>query len=472
MNTRFLLNHQSVEEASASGTLLLDIIRRNRKLTGTKEACREGDCGACQILLGQIENGRMRYQAVNACLLPLGAVSACHVVTIEGLNGERLNPIQQALVDNGAIQCGFCTPGLVIALTGFFLNSATADEDAAIEAIGGNLCRCTGYAGIKRAIGQLCRQFDLSRSPLENRISDLIDWKIVPAYFSGIADRLAQCAAATDTQTSEPAVLVAGGTDLFVQRPEQLLSQTLYFLKADTSAPPVRCEQNDCIVDALATVEQLRTSPLLQALFPAIGEDFNLICSAPVRQRATVGGNLINASPIGDLAVFFLVQDARLTLLKDSQTRTVALKHFFRGYKQIDLKPGERLLDIRFEMPESNPAFNYEKVSKRTYLDIASVNSAIRIEHSGERIQRIHLSAGGVAPFPLYLAKTCGYLTGKSITPETVKTAAETALGEIAPISDSRGSEQYKRLLLRQLIYAHFLKLFPETISWETIHAR
>ncbi|MGR9116735.1 MAG: 2Fe-2S iron-sulfur cluster-binding protein, partial [Gammaproteobacteria bacterium] len=247
------MNQKTVEATASSGTLLLDIIRDQQKLTGTKEACREGDCGACQVLLGEMIDRRLQYHAINACLLPLGAVSACHVVTIEGLNGEYLNPIQQALVEHGAIQCGFCTPGLVVALTGFFLSATISDENAAIEAVAGNLCRCTGYAGIKRAIGQLCRQFDLSRSPPENRIVDIIGWNLIPSYFSDAAGRLVADAPAADTELSESAVMVAGGTDLFVQKPRQLLSQPLHFLKAKAPSRPVRFEQNDCIVDALAT---------------------------------------------------------------------------------------------------------------------------------------------------------------------------------------------------------------------------
>ena len=191
--SRFLLNQRLVDEQLPAGTVMLDVIRRHRGLTGTKDVCREGDCGACQVLLGKRLAGGLRYQAVNACLLPLGAVADGHVVTIEGLNGERLNPIQQALVDNGAIQCGYCTPGLVMALTGFFLNSQTSDEHAATDAVAGNLCRCTGYAGIKRAIEQLCRQFDLSGSPMERRIEDLVQWRILPAYFLKVNERWQRC---------------------------------------------------------------------------------------------------------------------------------------------------------------------------------------------------------------------------------------------------------------------------------------
>ncbi len=426
MSYRFLLNQNTVEENVPPDELLLDIIRHNRGLTGTKEACREGDCGACQILLGKLINNRIHYQAVNACLLPVGAIAGHHVVTIEGLNSEQLNPIQRALVENGAIQCGFCTPGLVMALTGFFLNSTLSDESAALDSIAGNLCRCTGYTGIKRAVSALCLQFDLSASPLERRIEDLIAWQILPGYFATVADRLNQYSATLNTvsehgfcpplpsgegwgegfqksafrdssqynNTSEPlenAVLIAGGTDLFVQKPEKLHSQALHFLSNESLQPLIRKENTDCIINALTTIEQIRTSPLLQSCFPRLAEDFKLICSAPIRQRATLGGNLVNASPIGDLAVFFLALDAKLTLLSGSQTRTVPLQQFFQGYKQIDLKPGERLLEIRFEIPTQHERFSFEKVSKRMHLDIAAVNSAMLIQEQAGKINKVHI---------------------------------------------------------------------------------
>jgi len=276
------------------------------------------------------------------------------------------------------------------------------------------------------------------------------------------------------SKTSEPlvdAVLIAGGTDLFVQKPEKLHSQALQFLFSESIHPLIRKENSDCVINALTTIEQIRTSPLLQSCFPRLAEDFKLICSAPIRQRATLGGNLINASPIADLAVFFLALDAHLTLGSGSQTRTVPLQQFFQGYKKIDLKPGERLLEIRFEIPAQADRFSVEKVSKRIHLDIAAVNSAMLIQEQDGKINKVHISAGGVAPFPLYLAKTCAYLAGQNVCLETVITAAEIAQSEIAPISDIRGSSQYKRLLLRQLLYAHFVKLFPEIFKGETFNA-
>ncbi|MGD7035210.1 2Fe-2S iron-sulfur cluster-binding protein [Methylotuvimicrobium buryatense] len=467
--TRFILNRKAIDDHADPARVVLDLIRQRQGLTGTKDVCREGDCGACQVLLGKIRGGRLRYQAVNACLLPLGAIDACHVVTVEGLNAESLNPVQRALVDCGAIQCGFCTPGLVMALTGFFLNAETSDEQAAIDALAGNLCRCTGYAGIKRAIARLCRQFDLSVSPPECRIDDLVRWQILPAYFSEIAAKLAALAPRDAVEPSPDALLVGGGTDLWVARPHSLHIRPLAFLP--DSADSVRFDADDCIVNAAASIEQLQTSKLFRQLFPSVTQDFELICSAPVRARATVGGNLVNASPIADLAVFFLALNARLLLVSHDACRTVSLKDFFQGYKQVDLQSGERLQAIRFNRAAAQ-SFSYEKVGMRRHLDIAAVNSALGIEHTDGRIVSACLSAGGVAPVPFYFEKACDYLQGRPITPETVTAAADIARQEIAPISDLRGSADYKRLLLRQLIFAHFMKLFPEAIRWEQLHAR
>ncbi|MGR8979298.1 MAG: FAD binding domain-containing protein [Gammaproteobacteria bacterium] len=468
----FLLNQSVVEEYAPPGAVMLDIIRRSHHLTGVKGACRGGDCGACLVLLGKADaGGGMHYEPVNSCLLPLGAVAGCHVVTIEGVSGRRLNPIQQALVSEGGIQCGFCTPGIVLALTAFFLNGADSDIAAAIDSVAGNLCRCTGYSGIKRAASRLCSRFDLSCSPAQNRIHDCIHREMLPSYFATITAQLGALPAAKPAPDEDNAILVAGGTDLFVQKPGHLLERPLHFLKPAQSSECVRLEGGQCLIDAAATIEQLRLSPVMQALFPAIADDFKLICSAAVRYRATVGGNVVNASPIGDLSVFFLALDAVLVLEGPGRKRKVRLRDFFNAYRQTDRRPDEQLLEIGFGVPSSPAGFSFEKVSKRTFLDIASVNSALSIRQSNGYIQSAQLSAGGVAPIPFYLAKTSEYLSGKPLRADTVGKAAAVAWSEISPIADIRGSEAYKRLLLRQLIFAHFLKMFPQQINWEDLNA-
>jgi xanthine dehydrogenase small subunit len=188
---------------------------------------------------------------------------------------------------------------------------------------------------------------------------------------------------------------------------------------------------------------------------------------------ATIAGNFINASPIGDLTIFFLALDAQVNLTPSPSPRSgegsntvsgreIPLRSLYRGYKQLDKKPEEFINKISFELPGKDSYFNFEKVSKRTNLDIASVNSAISITMKGNEITKAVISAGGVGPVPMYLQKTSGFLRGRKINEETVNGAIELMKTEIAPISDARGAKEYKTLLLGQLIKAHFIKLFPE----------
>ena len=190
-----------------------------------------------------------------------------------------------------------------------------------------------------------------------------------------------------------------------------------------------------------------------------------LFGSLPIRNKATVGGNIVNASPIADITSILLALDAELRIKSGKNFRRVDLKKFYKGYKKLNLKSSELLYDINFNLPTSNFCFNFEKVSKRTYLDIASVNSSIYIETNSNKFVKIQLSAGGVAPNPLYLKEVCKFLKGKEIDVATIADACKIAESEISPISDVRGSAEYKRLLLRQLIFTHFIKLFPNKIN-------
>ncbi|OAD23328.1 xanthine dehydrogenase, small subunit [Candidatus Thiomargarita nelsonii] len=378
-------------------------------------------------------------------MLPLGEIEAKHIVTIEGLKNNDLTPIQAAIVEEGATQCGYCTPGIVLSLTGFFLNSRTLD--AAIAALDGNLCRCTGYQSIKRAATRLCQTF--SRPSEVNVVAWLVEKQILPAYFLQIPERLQKLSPAKVSHPS--AVKVAGGTDLWVQKPAELSHANLVYLSRRADLRGIRVEQNRCYVGATTSIEDLKNSPIMSAFFPKMPEYFQRIAATPIRHRATVGGNLVNASPIGDLTIFFLALGAHIIL---SQSE-MPLKDFFIGYKKLNMHKDELVKGVSFPRPAKNAVFNFEKVSKRPHLDIASVNSAMQIQIEQGVIQQVHLSAGGVAPIPLYLSRTVNYLKGKTLNIETIRQAAAIAQSEISPINDVRGSADYKRLLLRQLIYAH-----------------
>ena len=218
---------------------------------------------------------------------------------------------------------------------------------------------------------------------------------------------------------------------------------------------------NICFVGPSATVSDLKESPIIHKAFPEFNRYAKLVSSTPIRNMATIAGNFINASPIGDFTIFFLALNAQLVLSNGETKRELPLRKLYKDYKELNKSPEEYIEKTWFELPDRNTLFNFEKVSKRTHLDIASVNSAIWISMDGEQIVSTGVAAGGVGPVPLYLSKTSEFLKGKLVSEELVFETIEIAQTEISPISDARGKEEYKRLLLGQLIKAHFITLFP-----------
>ena len=463
----FILNQEEVRTAVSPGTTLLDFIRYNKNLKGTKIGCREGDCGACTVLTGEIIDGKLRYRSVTSCLMALGNAHGKHVVTIEGINfNNTLNPIQQAIAEEGGTQCGFCTPGFVMSLAGYCLSENEKTAENAIACIDGNICRCTGYKSLERA-AQKVNQL-LSSSNQKSPSEFVSENGILPAYFSSISDRLNKLNLLNQpNQLSQPKspIHLGGGTDLYVQKHDSMTHADIQFLFDLRERKSVARNGNRCMIGAEVTVTDLMESEIIRNYFPEFGKYAKLVSSTPIRNMATLAGNFVNASPIGDFTIFFLALDATLVLSDGKITRELPLKHFYKGYKTLDKKPGEQIVTVSFELPGPETYFNFEKVSKRTHLDIASVNSAMRIRMEKGRIVHADLSAGGVFAFPMYLEKTCSILNGNAISDKTISNAIESAQQEIAPISDARGSDAYKRLLLSQLIRAHFASLFPEVLA-------
>jgi xanthine dehydrogenase small subunit len=460
---KFILNNKEVKTDLPSGSLLLDFIRYHQQLKGTRIGCREGDCGACTILVGELKNNELVYRSFTSCLTPLGNVQGKHVVTIEGINGEDLNFVQQAMLEESATQCGFCTPGFVVSFTGFCLNKNKVDTSGVIASVDGNICRCTGYKSIERA-AQRVTDFLWNRKE-KDAIEFAVEQQLVPAYFSGIKERLTVLSLSLNGGEEEQKAnrqVVSGGTDVYVQKPDEMKEAGIDFLFNRPGLKSIGKEDNRCLIGPSATVTDLSESAIMQEYFPHLKKYIRLVSSTPIRNMATIAGNFINASPIGDLTIFFLALDAQLLLNDGKQSRELPLRQLYKGYKTLDKTPDEYVEKIWFTLPDTNTLFNFEKVSKRTHLDIASVNTAMSITMDKEIISNAGISAGGVGPVPEYLKKTSEFLKGKLLHEELVAEATEIAQAEINPISDTRGSALYKRLLLSQLIKAHFITLFPD----------
>lgn len=461
----FILNNETIQADVPPGTTLLDFIRYQQRLTGTKIGCREGDCGACTVLVGRHNGKSVEYRSMTSCLMPLANARGKHIVTVEGINKpEGLTAVQAVLVEENGSQCGFCTVGFVLSLTGYCLEEKEPSEAAAISAVDGNICRCTGYKSIERAAARLTNMLEArgSRPSLEFAIEK----GFVPSYFASIPQRLAGLQNTLfPTEKLVPVdQILGGGTDLYVQQAEQMVHAAAQPLFDNEALQGIR-ETGDYIeVGAATTVSDLMESPLLQGIFPDLYRHLKLVSSTPIRNMATLAGNLVNASPIGDLTIWLLALDASIVLRED-KTREIPLRKFFLGYKTLDKSAGEVLEKIRFKKPTGSFLFNFEKVCKRTYLDIASVNTAVSLHLKNGRIAEAHISAGGVGPIPLYLPKTSTFLSGEtwptdpSATEILLAQANEVMQSEISPISDVRGSADYKRLLLKQLLRAHFTEL-------------
>jgi len=459
----FILNNKKVVTDAKPSMTLVDFIRENRSLKGTKIVCREGDCGACTVMVGQLsmDQSSVKYQTITSCISPLANAQGKHIVTVEGLNlSNKLNQIQQSLKDNYASQCGFCTPGFVVAMANYCLNGKAHNEQQMLDAISGNICRCTGYVAITNAAKEIVES--CKEQGKKQTMEQLIEHGFIPEYFASIHQQLNEI---QSKHIVSGVQIVAGGTDLYVQQADTLLhAPDLRYISLE-QAQPVMIEENRCSISGLATVTDLFENPELQARIPNLQEYLRLLSSQAIRNMATVAGNFVNASPIGDMSAIFLALDATLLLANKNQSRKVKLKDFFLDYKKIDLKKGESIAKLWFDLPRSASYFNFEKVSKRKHLDIATVNTAIHIEVVENSIKQCDLSVGGVAAIPKYLSKTCEFLQGKALNSSLIEEAIAVMNTEMTPISDVRGTADYKRLLANQLFKAHFFRLFPNKMD-------
>ena len=472
----FILNDKAVSASVPPGTLVLDYLRKERQLTGTKEGCKEGDCGACSVVLGELKpDGTVGYRPMTSCLMPMGELEGKHLVSIEGLNMEKLSPVQDAMVDCGGTQCGYCTPGFIVSMTaGLMEPKVPLNEEGMLYAISGNLCRCTGYRSIKeagmQAINGLADQLIGS-----DRIADLCDAQAIPEYFRSIPERLSEMVSSSPISSyadPEDALFIAGGTDLYVQRGEEIpdLEVNLLNLRGE-AVSAARLEDGKIVLDARMSFEAFANDPIVIEAVPEIGAYNELIASWPVRTRATLAGNICNASPIADMTCLLMALGTELTLSAGGRVRTVALKEFYPGYKKLNKTAEERVISLSFEKVSGSESVSWEKVSKRAWLDIATVNAAGRISLLGDTIESASLALGGVAATPLYLSGASGFLAGKALIPETILSMLDIALGEFDPISDVRGSADYKKLLARQLLLALFETKFADQLDMEAVYA-
>jgi xanthine dehydrogenase small subunit len=437
---RFLLDGEVIEVADPdpAGTVL-DLLRYTLRRTGTKEGCAEGDCGACTVLLGELAGDGIEWRAVNACILFLPMLDGKALRTVESLGGAH--PVQRELIERHGSQCGFCTPGFVMSLYGRSIGAVGTVGVPVGDVIAGNLCRCTGYGPILAA-GEAV---PMAAEDDEATVASLRALR--PAYgHPASADELA------DLLLANPGTrIVAGATDvgLWVTKQHRDLGPTVFIgdiadLKWIEDGP-----------DALtlgASVRYTDAREPLARLHPDLGELVRRIGGVQVRNAGTIGGNIANGSPIGDMPPALIALDAALTLRRGAERRTIALEDFFLGYGKQDLAPGEFVESVRIPRPPPDTLVRIVKLSKRFDSDISGVCGAFALRIVDGVVVAARVAFGGMAGIPSRAPGCEAALTGQPWNEASVEAAARALAGDYAPLDDLRGSAAYRRKVAANLL--------------------
>ncbi|WP_417585178.1 xanthine dehydrogenase small subunit [Pelagibacterium sp.] len=458
---RFYLNDNLVElDTLEPDRTLLDFLRLDWVLRGTKEGCAEGDCGACTVIVGRISGGVVRYLPANACIILVSMLDGAHVVTVEHLKGADggLHPVQQAMVDFHGSQCGFCTPGFVMSLYGLWLsnpNPSTSDIEKALQ---GNLCRCTGYSPIVRAAQAVSNYGSVLEDALnrerETIVANLTALKdgrrvvvagkggktIIPADVDDLAAVLDELPGAT---------IVAGATDvgLWVTKFMREIAPVVIIghLMGEVSVEDGR------IVFG-AGVSYARAFETIATHIPQMVELFDRIGGAQVRAMGTIGGNIANGSPIGDAPPPLIALGAEVTLRKRDRRRVVKLEDFFIAYGKQDLEKGEFVESVSVPVPASDELFGVHKVTKRRDEDITATLGAFRVKVVDGLVVAATIAYGGMAGTPKRAKAVEVALVGEAWTLESIEAALGSFDDDFQPLSDWRASADYRMLAAKNLL--------------------
>ncbi len=466
---RFLIGNEPVEIEGCDPTLtVLDWLRLERRMTGSKEGCAEGDCGACTVVVGRLDHGRLRYEAINACIRFLPTLDGCQLLTVEHLKGGdgSLHPVQQAMVECHGSQCGFCTPGFVMSLLALRLNEAEPSIARIEDALAGNLCRCTGYEPIiaagRRMDAISPREADPFLKQCETtaaKLATLQDGKTLalegqgrrfyaPATVSALAELIA---------AHPQAALVAGATDvgLWVTKGMKQLDPVVYLGRIE-GLRGVSDEGDHLRFGAMATLVDVRNA--LADLSPQLDELMRRFGGEQVRNAGTIGGNIANGSPIGDLPPALIALKATLVLAKSAdggeiERRTLPLESFFLDYRKQDRRPGEFVEAVSVPKLPSDALFNVSKVSKRFDEDISAVCGAFRLRRDANGfITETRLAYGGMAGIPKRAKAAEAALIGRPWDEEAVAAAIAALPQDFTPLDDMRASARYRLTVAGNLL--------------------
>ena len=451
---------------------LSDFLRYDLGLVGTKVVCAEGDCGSCTVLIGRICNSKMRYEGIDSCIQYLYQLDCTHVITVEGLKDEfqKIHPVQKAMVDAAGSQCGYCTPGFVMALVAMLETGETLTRHSVQDGLTGNLCRCTGYEQIIEAGLSLNQKFIPRLSNRYNAEAILADFtrhvaqSVYCQYekkWNGDGQHMQFFLPASIEEALEfkqkhkQITVVAGGTDISVQMNKERLEPNCIMSLTHLTGLEF-LEINNKVVTVGANVTWSKLGEFCQEHLPELAKIIMIFASRQIKNVATLAGNIANASPIADSIPLLYVIDAEIELTSSDCSRWVNINDFYHGYKNTEMKSDELITRIRWNLPEPEAVLKLYKVSKRKDLDISTFTAGILLWLKKGKIQNARLAFGGVGPVVLRLPKTEEFLLGKPMLQGIFHEAGKLARDEISPISDVRASSDYRLQLAENILLKFF----------------
>jgi xanthine dehydrogenase small subunit len=460
---RFLRRGRVVEvKGTHPCATLLDWLRLGERSFGTKEGCAEGDCGACTVALGRVRGGQLVYEPVNACILLLGQVDGAEVVTVEDLAvAGRLHPVQAAMVARHGSQCGFCTPGIVMSLFTLYQEGERPLSRATInDTLAGNLCRCTGYRPIVDAAMEACADepvdgFTVRKAETASKLAGMVDRD--EGLFVGTPSRFFAAPASEDSLVElcaahPDATFLSGATDvgLWITKGFQVLEKIIWLGRVKGLD---RIEETAETLALGATVTHARAMPRLGAIDPDLGELMRRFGSAQIRVSGTVGGNIANGSPIGDLAPALIALGARLELRSIGGTRTIPLESFFLAYRKQDRQPGEYVRRLIVPKPGPDQHVRVYKISKRFDEDISAVMAAFCLTVADGMVTAARVAYGGMAGIPKRAEMLEHALTGMRVADGAAWQAASEAVeNDFTPLGDLRATAAYRMRVAKNLV--------------------